>query len=234
MIYKDSGKKIWQLAEFRKLICYYIKSYNRYPWITLGTLERGENVSDVPSLNVRIYATEFALLKKAILEFCDYMQNEKLPYKPTEIVPVDITIPSRGLYKESFIVDSSRSNAWLLLRLGKNLEERVELLTVMEKERLFPIHLAFHFDDISFVRKLMNELDVYFNNQRAIVGKIGLLEKRFTEGSLSHVCETDEETKTFRKSVRCERVNESPIFSNTSPFRLATLMNVIAPGEMLF
>ena len=174
----------------------------------MGILERGENDSDGPSLNVRVYATEFAMLKKAILEFCDYMQNEQSAYKPAEVVPVDATAPSRGTYGDNkgFLVDCSRSNAWLLLRVKKEDEEIEEPFTVMDlvMDKSFPIYLAFHFDDIWIVRTLMTELEVYFNNQRVLESKIAPLIKRYIDGNQLHVGEMDEETENTFKRARCD------------------------------
>ena len=219
LIHHDTEKKIWQLAKSRKLVCYYMSCYYRNPWITLRNLEKGECIAEAGSAETRIYASEFDALKKVILEFCDYLQGVGKTYyndhKPSELVATDSAAPSRRT-TDCFMVDLSRSLRWLLVRL-KNGVSSVDLpMTVMEKEKSFPIVLAFHVEDIESVRKLLKEFGVYFDKQRETVRKMTLLEKRFKKPEPSSGNESEEEMEPPRKKPR--RV------------QFLTLSSILSPG----
>ena len=227
LIYHDNQKKIWQLAKSRKLVCYTMQHYYKNPWITLRNLEKGECIAEEgsPELRIaeegspelRVYASEFDALKKVILEFCDYLQGAGKPYynehKASELVATDSDTASRRV-SDRFMIDLSRSLTWLLVRFNKGSSSVDMPMTVMEKEKNFPIYLAFHLLDIGTVRKLLKEFDTYFDKQRETVRKMTLLEKRFTNAGPLSGDESEEEMESPRKKPR--RVQLITISSITS------------------
>lgn len=135
-------------------------------------------------LHLRIYSTEFENLRSAIRDFIDYMQlvhdqgNVELVRMPVSVMQrADPVMRAEG---GSFLIDCSRSHIWLLVRFRPGVRNDVRPKTVTEKEREFPIQLAFKVEDFPKMGNLLKEIDLFFTQEKR---KQLLLEKRLTRQS---------------------------------------------------
>merc|ERR1711954_195178 len=120
------------------------------------------------SKTLRVYSTEIEKLKEAINDFARYLHDRAdntsyaaCFFKPSKAVRTDQSIQCRGDYE--FRVDCSRSQYWLMVRFGqRKCPPTIRPLTVVEKERDFPIYLSFTRSETELLWDMLREIDLRF------------------------------------------------------------------------
>ena len=172
-------EQIWNLSDGRKLRCHF-SAHTRFPFVDLYTVEDGETLFQ-ESHHVRVYASEFERLKTAIMDFTDYLLGGRRAnndyIKPSTMVKVDESIPTRLVNGEAFLIDCSRSYLWLLVRFQSQGTIRERPKTVMDKERYFPIRIAFHVVDLWLLVDVLKIINGFFVKTKE-TRKMILLEER--------------------------------------------------------
>ena len=149
--------------------------------------------------HLRIYLKEFDGLKKVIEDFMDYVERvDTQEHVQLGFMPVGIlrgTDPKARPLGGTFMVDCSRCHTWLLVRFRRDFHPEEGPKTVMEKERYYPIQLAFKVVDFPMVRDLLKDMSCFFKEE--IKQKhMMLLEKRLTTPSGDRISEI-----TFKRRI---------------------------------
>ena len=207
------------------LQCRYMNYFSKHPWVTLITLGDDGQPDTENAGGLRIYAGwEYDNFEKAILSFADYIQldgvSDGVSHKSSIWYKADSAPPGRSDNAAGFVIDCSRSRKWILVRYSERNGKPTKITgvtpkTVMEKEKCYPIHLAFHEDDRDFLRHLMKDLRAYFNRLKHLINEKETLETRFTW----HYPPGEEMTLTnFNKRTRLvNRFNEEFVAAVPQP-----------------
>lgn len=179
-------QKRWQrFASVKKTLCLdggrvlvvLFRGDGLVPSVNLFTCES----TQCEDLHLTIYPSEFEKLKSSIQEYIDYMQNvhDEGDVQLTRMATSILQRADSVVREEagSFLVDCSRSHIWLLVRYCSGVHNEIQPQTVMEKERLYPIQLAFKVEDFAKMGCLLKEIEVLFRQEKL---KQSLLEKWLT------------------------------------------------------
>ena len=189
MVYHAEDELIYQLCNGRKLRCYFSPS-TCLPYVDIYTAEDGEILIETGMNHLRVYAYEFERLKTVLMDFINYIICERWDsnddIKPSVMVPVDVDDPNHST--SNLIVDCSRSYHWLLVRSRTHQGPPERPKTVMDKEKYFPIRIAFHAGDFVLLQDILKLISIFFTKTKES-RKMLLLEGRLIKAK--HVLSMD-------------------------------------------